>query len=120
MGMLHSILLRLCLLARLGKAILVDDGYYYLQIAGNLARGLGSTFDGLNSTNGYHPLWAFALVPVFWLIPESPERALHIALEIIERPSAIPVGSVIVVFHEETQLRRTGSFLSGVYTRFSA
>jgi hypothetical protein len=44
-----------------------DDAYYYFQIALSIARGAGSSFDGLNLTNGYHPLWmmtcsTFALV----------------------------------------------------------
>ncbi len=34
-----------------------DDSFYYWQIGRNLAAGAGSTFDGLNQTNGYHPLW---------------------------------------------------------------
>ena len=36
---------------------LPDDAYYYLRIARNLASGLGSTFDQLGATNGYHPAW---------------------------------------------------------------
>ena len=46
--------------------VVIDDGYYYLQVARNLARGHGSTFDRVNRTNGYQPLWTLALVPVFW------------------------------------------------------
>lgn len=38
-------------------SLVTDDSFYYWQIGRNLARGLGSTFDGLNPTNGYHPLW---------------------------------------------------------------
>ena len=34
-----------------------DDAFYYFQIARNIAGGVGSTFDGINKTNGYHPLW---------------------------------------------------------------
>jgi hypothetical protein len=45
---------------------LLDDGYYYLQIAFNLSRGLGSSFDGIHQTNGYQPLWQIVLVPIFW------------------------------------------------------
>jgi len=41
-----------------------DDAYYYLGVARHLAAGDGSTFDGLHATNGYHPLWCAALVPV--------------------------------------------------------
>ncbi|MEN8209518.1 MAG: hypothetical protein ABFR50_09740, partial [Candidatus Fermentibacteria bacterium] len=44
---------------------LVDDGYYYLEIARNIAGGSGFTFDGLNPTNGFHPLWQIMLVPIF-------------------------------------------------------
>ncbi|MCB9778880.1 MAG: hypothetical protein H6742_09985 [Alphaproteobacteria bacterium] len=35
----------------------VDDAWFYLQIARNLADGAGSTFHGDGPTNGYHPLW---------------------------------------------------------------
>jgi hypothetical protein len=36
---------------------LQDDAYYYLMIARNLAETGKATFDGVNVTNGYHPLW---------------------------------------------------------------
>ena len=39
----------------------VDDGFVHLKIAINLAKGNGSTFDGFNPTNGYHPLWVMLL-----------------------------------------------------------
>lgn len=42
-----------------------DDAYYYFGIARNVAAGEGSTFDGLNPTNGYHPLWLMLAVPVY-------------------------------------------------------
>jgi hypothetical protein len=51
--------------------VIIDDGFYYLQVARNLARGHGSTFDRVNHTNGYQPLWALALVPVFWLTDDT-------------------------------------------------
>jgi hypothetical protein len=44
--------------------LLYDDAYYYLGVARHLAQGAGSTFDGLNATNGYHPLWCWILVPL--------------------------------------------------------
>lgn len=34
-----------------------DDGYYYLEIAQRVVRGEGTTLDGINPTNGFHPLW---------------------------------------------------------------
>lgn len=47
--------------------VVIDDGYYYLQVARNIARGHGATFDRINPTNGFQPLWALALVPIFWV-----------------------------------------------------
>lgn len=40
----------------------VDDAYYYLETAVNIACGHGSTFDQINPTNGYHPLWMGVMV----------------------------------------------------------
>src|SRR3970040_2036794 len=42
-----------------------DDAYYYFKVAQNISEGHGSTFDGINRTNGYHPLWMLVCVPVF-------------------------------------------------------
>ena len=44
-----------------------DDAYYYFEVARSLVSGQGSSFDGLLATNGYHPLWLLALLPVFAL-----------------------------------------------------
>jgi len=38
-------------------ALTFDDAWYYGEIGRNLATGHGSTFDTINATNGYHPLW---------------------------------------------------------------
>jgi hypothetical protein len=44
-----------------------DDAYYYFKVAQNITEGRGSTFDGINPTNGYHPLWMVICVPIFAL-----------------------------------------------------
>ena len=45
-------------------AFTFDDAFYYFGIARNIADGRGSTFDQINSTNGYHPLWmAICVIP---------------------------------------------------------
>lgn len=38
-----------------------DDAFYYFEIARRISLGQGSTFDGINRTNGYHPLWLLVL-----------------------------------------------------------
>ena len=44
-----------------------DDAFYYFKTAQNFAQGLGMTFDGTGTTNGFHPLWMAVCVPVFAL-----------------------------------------------------
>lgn len=36
---------------------IIDDMFYYLKIAQHIVSGDGSTFDGTEPTNGYHPGW---------------------------------------------------------------
>ncbi|MCS7253503.1 MAG: hypothetical protein RMK18_00500 [Armatimonadota bacterium] len=58
-----------------------DDAYYYLNTALNIAAGRGSTFDRINPTNGYHPLWMLVLVPVYKLF-DGVELPLRVVLSI--------------------------------------
>ncbi len=43
----------------------VDDFFYYLVVAKNLALHGASTFNGLQATNGYHPLWLLTIALVY-------------------------------------------------------
>jgi hypothetical protein len=43
-----------------------DDAFYYFEIARNSAHGFGLTFDRINLTNGFHPLWMLMCIPVYW------------------------------------------------------
>ncbi|MCX7611489.1 MAG: hypothetical protein N2043_07875 [Ignavibacterium sp.] len=42
-----------------------DDSYFYIKTALNFANEFKSSFDTLNSTNGYHPLWFILLAFIF-------------------------------------------------------
>lgn len=44
-----------------------DDAYYYFKVAQNISEGHGSTMDGINLSNGYHPLWMLVCIPIFSL-----------------------------------------------------
>jgi hypothetical protein len=44
-----------------------DDSYYYLKTAANAGQGYGFTFDRINPTDGFHPLWMLMLIPLSWL-----------------------------------------------------
>lgn len=50
--------------------LLEDDAFYYFQVARNIVAGFGSTFDQLNLTNGYHPLWQVLILPIFALFKD--------------------------------------------------
>lgn len=61
----------------------VDDAYFYLGIARNIAAGLGATFDGAIKTNGFHPVYAFLLVPIFKFFQNGTDLPLHLALTML-------------------------------------
>lgn len=71
-----------------------DDTYYTLAIARSLAAGIGPTADGIVLTNGFQPLLAFLLVPVFWLL-QDPDAALRAAILI---GAAADAGSVYLLY----------------------
>jgi hypothetical protein len=69
-----------------------DDAFYYFKTAQNISQGYGSTFDRINQTNGYHPLWLAMLVPVFSLARYDlvlPLRILIIVLGAMNAVSAV-------------------------------
>ena len=49
----------------------VDDAYYYVAVAEDLAEGRAPSFDdGLSVTTGFHPGFAFALAGLYRLLPD--------------------------------------------------
>lgn len=68
-----------------------DDNFYYFQVARNLGAGGGFTFDGVHRTNGFHPLWAIVLAPLFAALPgdEAPLRAVAVLEAILVILSAL-------------------------------
>ena len=75
-----------------------DDAYYYFKVAQNIAEGHGSTFDGINLTNGYHPLWMLICVPIFALARFDlilPLRVLLMVIAVIQAASAILIYRLV-------------------------
>jgi hypothetical protein len=78
-----------------------DDGFLYFQVARNLAAGHGFTFDGINPTNGFHPLWLFVITPIFVLAQIDlllPLRALIILSALLSAGSAILLYRLLARF----------------------
>jgi hypothetical protein len=57
-----------------------DDSYFYLQVASNIVKGNGSTFNEITLTNGYHPLWLLASLLVFLIAGSDKVLALHLTV----------------------------------------
>ncbi len=72
-----------------------DDAYYYFKVAQNISEGHGSTFDGINKTNGYHPLWMLICIPLFALARFDLILPLRILLILM---SGLSVGTAILLY----------------------
>src|SRR3972149_5400239 len=57
---------------------ITDDAYYYFKVAANIAAGAGVTFDGLNRTNGVHPLWLLVILPIYVGTAGDPDLSLRL------------------------------------------
>ena len=73
------LLLRVPLDTFLGR-VMVDDAFYYLVPAQNFLEGRGTSLDGMNPSNGYHPLWMLFTILGVWLSPAGLELYLLPAL----------------------------------------
>lgn len=52
---------------------LIDDAFYSLGIARNIAAGKGITYDGYTQTDGFQPLYVFMMVPVYVVLENADE-----------------------------------------------
>src|SRR5512135_2294355 len=66
-----------------------DDAYYYFKVAQNISEGRGSTFDGINLSNGYHPLWMLVCIPIFSLARFDLILPLRILMLVMAAISAV-------------------------------
>ncbi|MDQ2691584.1 MAG: hypothetical protein M3Y68_06105 [Chloroflexota bacterium] len=72
-----------------------DDAYYYFKVAQNISEGRGSTFDGINQTNGYHPLWMLVCIPIFALARFDLILPLRVLLLVM---SGLSVATAILLY----------------------
>lgn len=72
-----------------------DDAYYYFKVAQNISEGHGSTFDGINRTNGYHPLWLLICIPIFALARFDLILPLRVLLLVM---SGLSLGTAILLY----------------------
>ena len=87
-----------------------DDAYYYFKVAQNISEGRGVTFDGINLTNGYHPLWMLICIPIFALARFDLILPLRVLLLVM---AALNVATGILIYR---LVSKTLSQLVGVLT----
>lgn len=97
----------------------VDDGFFYFKVARNFVHGLGFSFDGINRSNGFHPLWMVICVIVYRFFPAD----LVLPLRVIVLIGGILNGiSGIILYRVLSRiLNREVSFvLSGLWVTMPA
>ncbi|MFQ5645428.1 MAG: ArnT family glycosyltransferase [bacterium] len=67
-------------LERLADFPLLDDSFYSLNIARNIAAGRGMTHDRVHRTNGFQPLYVFLAVPLYLMYPQDPVTPIRLML----------------------------------------
>ena len=59
-------------------AMIADDSFYYYQVARNVVIGNGFSFDAINRTNGWHPLYMLLSIIVQWVAGPGSEEAIRL------------------------------------------
>ena len=94
-----------------------DDAYYYFKVAQNISEGHGSSFDGINLTNGYHPLWMLICIPIFSLARYDLILPLRVLLVVM---AALSVTTSILLFRLlKTQVGQPVAMLAASFWAFS-
>ncbi len=94
-----------------------DDAYYYFKVAQNIAEGNGSTFDGINISNGYHPLWMLICIPIFALAKYDlvlPLRILLMVIAVIHTATAIMLYRLV-----KTHISHAVAMLTAIFWSFN-
>ena len=92
----------------------VDDGYFYPEIARYIVHGQGSTFNGMMPTNGYHPLWMMVCVAAAYLTSAS-SPLLQLLAYIQDALILFSLAALTLIAHEA---RKYGAFLGSVSLLF--
>lgn len=76
---------------------LTDDAYYYFMIARNTVKLASVSFDGINPTNGFHPLWWILLVPLFGFPESVGDFHIHLALSLASLLDVVALWAIIQI-----------------------
>jgi hypothetical protein len=95
---------------------LCDDAFYYYKIARNVAAGRGFTFDGIHPTNGFHPLWLFLLVALYWVCQGlTPSLELMVRLILALQITMHAIIACLIYAIARCALPRTAALIAGFF-----
>jgi len=72
-----------------------DDPFYYFQLATNFINGNGPSLDGVNITNGFHPLWLLIISPFFLLKTANPDLPIALTLTL---SALLSIGAAYFIY----------------------
>ena len=73
------------------KVLWLDDTFYSLGIARNIAQGKGWTHDGIHMTNGFQPLYVFIMVP-FYAVLSGSDHVVPMLSLVVEAVLSVATG----------------------------
>jgi hypothetical protein len=94
-----------------------DDGFFYFKVAQNIVAGHGVTFDGINATNGFHPLWMLICIPIYSLIKGDLITPLRVIVILFGIMQAVSLAVIYRLFVK--RLSKLLSFLLSMTFGFS-
>lgn len=92
-----------------------DDSFYYSQIAGNFANTGLFTFDGMELTNGFQPLFMFLLLPFGKLMFNDIHSSLFIMLGVTSILTIIAAFQIPKLFREYGLNQQLGLIVTGLF-----
>jgi hypothetical protein len=90
-----------------------DDAFYYLLPAWNAAQGLGFSFDGMEPTYGFQPLWTMVLAVASLLLPTK--AALVPTALLLGATLHVIAGLLIFLWFEREALARGGVVAAAIW-----
>jgi len=94
---------------------LSDDAFYYFKVASNFALNARASFDDINVTNGFHPLWMLVVSIVYRIFQGSGSLPINVALSISSIIDALTIYLVYKIVVSLTSNHTGGLFASILY-----
>jgi hypothetical protein len=90
----------------------VEDYFYYLKVAENAVNGKPVSFDGLNVTNGFHPLWMLVLTFLQVIVPTGSRLVVNLGIVVC---GLFHLITAYLIYRVITSFDHPGAALAAVF-----